>query len=208
MFPTDIWLTYTAACVLLVLSPGPDNLLAIGRGLSQGKLAAIVSGLSSGTAILFHVVASALGVNALVQSSPVMFWLVKLVGAAYLLWLGAKVLRARSLITFQPTAQQRLRGIFTTGFLSAALNPKPGLFVLAFLPQFVSRARGPVITQMLVYGAWFAFLTGLGFAVMGVSASRLGPWLRRRERVVLGLNAAAGVTFMASGLSIVAVNPG
>jgi len=72
MFPLEIWLIYSAACVLLVLSPGPDNLLAIGRGLSQGKRAAIVSGISSGTGILFHVatatfVASGLSVAVLKQ---------------------------------------------------------------------------------------------------------------------------------------------
>lgn len=58
MFPTEIWFAYTAACILLVLAPGPDNLLAIGRGLSQGRLAACVSGLSSGVGIVFHVVAA------------------------------------------------------------------------------------------------------------------------------------------------------
>ena len=188
--------------MLLVLSPGPDNLLAIGHGLSQGKRAAVVSGASSGAGILFHVAAATLGLTFLMQTSAIAFWAVKLIGAAYLMWLGVKVLRSRNLISIAPAAKQPLSTIFVTGFLSAALNPKPGLFVLAFIPQFVSPERGSVTTQMLVYGGWFAVLTAVGFAFMGVFASRLSAWLRQRPRVVAGLNIGAGVTFVASGLSV------
>lgn len=202
MFPLEIWAAYTAACLLLVLSPGPDNLLAIGRGLSQGRRAAMVSGASSGVGILFHVAAATFGLTLLMQTSAVAFWVVKLIGAAYLLWLGVKVLRSRSLISFAPAAKQALSTIFATGFLSAALNPKPGLFVLAFIPQFVSPERGSVTTQMLVYGGWFALLTAVGFALMGVFSTRLSSWLRQKPRVVAGLNVGAGIAFVASGLSV------
>lgn len=202
MFPLEIWLAYSAACLLLVLSPGPDNLLAIGRGLSQGKRAAMVSGLASGAGILFHVAAATFGLTLLMQTSALAFWVVKLTGAAYLLWLGVKVLRSRNLISFAPTVRQPLSTIFATGFLSAALNPKPGLFVLAFLPQFVSPGRGSVTMQMLVYGGWFALLTTVGFALMGIFASRLSSWLRQKPRVVAGLNVGVGIAFVASGLSV------
>jgi len=205
MFPIDIWLTYTAACVLLVISPGPDNLLAVGRGLSQGRVAACVSGASSGAGIVFHVAAATFGLTLLMQTSAIAFLAVKFIGAAYLLWLGVKVLRSRSLINFAPAAQQPLRTLFATGFLSAALNPKPGLFVLAFLPQFVSPERGSVTLQMVAYGLWFAGLTALGFALMGVFASRLSGWLQARPRTVAGLNVGAAVAFIASGLSIAAL---
>ncbi|MFJ3076568.1 MULTISPECIES: LysE family translocator [Pseudomonas] len=205
MFPLDTWLAYTLACLLLVMSPGPDNLLAIGRGLSQGKAAAIASGLSSGVGILFHVTAAALGLTLLMQTSAVAFWVVKLIGAGYLLWLGIKVLRSRNLFNFEPVARQSLPSIFLTGFLSAALNPKPGLFVLAFIPQFVDPQRGSVTVQMLVYGLWFAVLTAVGFALMGVFATALTRSLRERPRLVKGLNVGAGATFVASGVSIVAL---
>ncbi|WP_065757804.1 LysE family translocator [Pseudomonas defluvii] len=206
MFPLDIWLAYTAACLLLVLSPGPDNLLAIGRGLSQGRVAAIVSGLASGSGILFHVTAASLGLTLLMQTSVAAFWVIKLIGAGYLLWLGIKVLRSRSLISFRPAARQSLTSIFLTGFLSAALNPKPGLFVLAFIPQFVDPHRGSVTIQMLVYGIWFAALTAVGFALMGVFATALSQCLRQRPRLVNGLNVGAGLTFVASGMSIAALS--
>lgn len=206
MFPLDIWLAYTAACLLLVIAPGPDNLLAIGRGLSQGRLAAIVSGVASGAGILFHTTTAALGLTLLMQTSAVAFWIVKIIGAGYLLWLGIKVLRSRNLINFTPAAKQPLRTIFLTGFLSAALNPKPGLFVLAFIPQFVNPQLGSVTLQMFVYGVWFALLTAVGFALMGVFASVLTRSLKTRPRLVNGLNVGAGVTFVASGVSVVALN--
>lgn len=206
MFPLDTWLTYTAACLLLVISPGPDNLLAIGRGLSQGRLAAIISGVASGAGILFHTTTAALGLTLLMQTSAVAFWVVKLIGAGYLLWLGIKVLRSRNLINFAPAARQPLRSIFLTGFLSAALNPKPGLFVLAFIPQFVNPQLGSVTVQMFVYGLWFAMLTAVGFALMGVFATSLTNAIRNRPRVVNGLNIGAGVTFVASGVSVVALS--
>lgn len=108
-------------------------------------MAAAISGIASGTGILFHVATASLGLTLLMQTSAVAFWVVKVIGASYLLWLGIKVLRSRSLINFKPAARQPLKSIFLTGFLSAALNPKPGLFVLAFIPSSSTRhwARSP-----------------------------------------------------------------
>lgn len=202
MFPIEIWITYTLACLLLVISPGPDNILAIGRGLSQGKFAACVSGVSSGTGILFHVITATFGLTLLIQTSEIAFIVVKLIGAGYLIWLGIKVLRTRSLINLEPAVKQLFKTIFTTGFLSAALNPKPGMFVLAFVPQFVNPELGSVTAQMIIYGTWFAFLTAVGFSLMGVFSSRLAGWLRKRPKVVSGLNIGAGLTFITSGLAV------
>ena len=202
MFPSEVWLAYTLACVLLVISPGPDNFLAIGRGLSQGRLAAIVSGSSSGVGILFHVLAATFGLTLLLQTSTIAFYVVKFIGAAYLIWLGIKVLGSRNLFSLEPAKKQPLKTIFSTGFLSAALNPKPGMFVLAFIPQFVNPNLGPVSSQMLVYGVWFASLTAVGFSLMGIFASKLSTWLKRKPKLVNGLNIGAGITFVSAGLAV------
>lgn len=205
MFPTEILLAYVAACALVVVSPGPDNLLAIGRGLSQGPLSAALSALGAGLGILFHTLAATFGLSLLIQGSPEAFWVVKVVGALYLMWLGYKALVAGDLISFQPSAQVPLRKVLLTGVLSNVLNPKPGLFVLAFLPQFVSAGRGPVAVQMLVYGAIFALMTALIFTLMGAFASRLAGWLQARPKVVRGVNVGAGLTFIAAGLSVLSL---
>jgi len=205
MFPVEVWITYTLACLLLVISPGPDNILAIGRGLSQGKVAACLSGLASGTGILFHILTATFGLTLLIQTSELAFIAVKLLGAAYLIWLGIKVLKSRSLINLSPVDKRPLSNIFITGFLSAALNPKPGMFVLAFIPQFVNPELGSVTTQMIIYGLWFALITAVAFALMGVFASRLVGWLHNKPRVVNGLNIGAGLTFITSGLAVAAL---
>lgn len=205
MFPLDLLLTYLAACLIVVIAPGPDNILAISRGLSQGRAAACLSATGAGLGIMVHALAAALGLSLLIQASPVAFWVVKAVGGVYLLWLGWKALASRNLISFEPSAHQSLRKVFFTGLLSNVLNPKPGLFVLAFLPQFVSAGRGPVAVQMLVYGAIFALLTAVIFSVLGCCASTLSAWLRRHPRFGTGLNVGAGLTFIASGLSVLAL---
>ena len=154
---------------------------------------------------MFHTVAAALGLALVLQTSPIAFWVVKAVGATYLLWLGYKAISSRSLISFMSTERRPLTRVFATGFLSNVLNPKPGLFVVAFIPQFTSPARGAVPIQMLVYGAIFAVLTAAIFAVLACFAARLSKWLSRRPRVVAAANVGAGLTFIAAGLSILAL---
>lgn len=202
MFPTEILLTYLAACLVVVMAPGPDNILAIGRGLSQGRNAAILSSLGAGVGILFHTLTAALGLSVLIQGSEMAFWVIKAVGALYLIWLGYKALRAQNLIAFTPAAHLPLHRVFISGALSNILNPKPGLFVLAFLPQFVDAGRGSVPVQMLVYGAIFSAMTTILFSIMGSFANRLASWLKAHPRLTSGLNIGAGLTFVVSGLSV------
>lgn len=205
MFPTDALLAYLAATLLVVIAPGPDNLLAISRGLSQGPLAGALSSLGAGLGIMAHTLAATLGLALVLQTSPLAFLAIKVLGAAYLLWLGYKAIVARDLVTFVPAQQQPLRRVFMTGLLSNLLNPKPGLFVVAFIPQFTHPERGSVSLQMLGYGAIFAVLTALVFALLAGFASRLSAWLVRRPRVVGGVNVGAGLAFMAAGLSVLAL---
>ena len=154
---------------------------------------------------MVHTVAATLGLALVLQTSPVAFWIVKIAGAAYLLWLGYKAITSRSLITFKPAQQQSLKRVFTTGVWSNVLNPKPGLFVVAFIPQFTSPVRGSVPVQMLIYGAIFASLTALIFAILAGFAAQLSHWLARRPRMVALANIGAGLTFLAAGLSILAL---
>ncbi len=206
MFPTDILLAYLAAVLLVVISPGPDNILAIGRGLSQGRVAAMLSSIGAGLGIMVHTLAATLGLALVLQTSPLAFWIVKAVGTTYLLWLGYKAISSRMLISFVPSQRQPLLRVFATGLLSNVLNPKPGLFVVAFIPQFVSPARGDVAPQMLGYGAIFAVLTAMLFTVLGCFASQLSAWLSRRPHVVAMANVGAGLTFIVAGLSILALD--
>lgn len=205
MFPVDVLAAYLAAVLVVVIAPGPDNILAISRGLSQGRLAAALSSLGAGLGIMVHTAAATLGLALVLQTSPLAFWLVKAAGAAYLLWLGLKAIAARDLISFVPAGRQSLGRVFATGLLSNVLNPKPGLFVVAFIPQFVSTARGSVPLQMLVYGAIFAVVTTAVFSLLGAFSAQLSRWLARRPRAVAAANVGAGLTFILAGASILAL---
>jgi len=197
------FLLYTLTCLALVAAPGPDNLLAIARGLSQGKRAAAVSALASGCAIFVHVTAAALGLTALLQASAAAFLLVKLAGGCYLVYLGWKAIRHRSLVRFSRIDALPLWQVFRSGFLSGNLNPKVGIFIMAFVPQFMTPGSGgEIAVQMLLLGGWFALLTALGFALMGISASHLARWIAARPRLIAGLNISAGLAFIAAGLSV------
>lgn len=143
-----------------------------------------------------------LGLILLIQTSELAFYVVKIIGVLYLVWLGIKVLRSKNLFNLQKKEKQSLKTIFLTGFLSAALNPKLGLFVLAFIPQFIQPELGSVTTQMFVFGSWFALLTALGFSSMGFFSSYLSKWLLDKPKFMSGLNIGAGLTFIFSGLAI------
>lgn len=201
MFPIEIWLAYTLASILIVLAPGPDIVLSIARGLSQGRFAATLSGLGAGTGILLHSAAAAYGLALLVQTSAAAFLILKLAGTAYLIWLGMRALLCRDLVTFLPTARRSLPAIYLAGLMSNVLNPKIALFVVGFIPQFVSASRGSVETQMMAYGAWLAVIAAAGLSLIGSFASGLSRWLLRRPLVIAGINVGAGITFVTTGLS-------
>ena len=113
MFPTDILLAYLVAVLIVVVAPGPDNILAVSRGLSQGTVAAALSSIGAGLGIMVHTIAATLGLALVLQTSPIAFWIVKTAGATYLLWLGFKAIRSRSLISFEPRRASRLGACFS-----------------------------------------------------------------------------------------------
>lgn len=206
MFPFEILIAYLAAVFVIVLAPGPDNILAMSRGLSQGRIAAALSSVGAGLGIMLHTVAVTLGLALVLQTSALAFWTVKLVGAAYLVWLGYKAISSRNLITFERADQQPLWRVFAIGLFSNVLNPKPGLFVVAFIPQFVSAARGPIYIQMLVYGAIFSIFTAIIFTMLGCFSAQLSNWFARKPKVISAVNLGAGFTFVVAGISILALD--
>jgi len=201
----DILIAFTLACALVILSPGPDNILAIGRGLSQGKEAALITSAAAATGLLVHVAAATLGLAVIIQTSQTAFFFVKLMGAAYLIWLGVKAIFSRNLISFKQTDQLPIRSIFWTGFLTNVLNPKPAIFILAFIPQFISGDETEIGQQMFVLGVWFALMAFGIFSVLGCSATIVAGWFERHPKSVFGLNIGAGLALVGAGVSVIAM---
>lgn len=177
--------TYLVACAVMVVVPGPDTAFVLGQTLARGRRAGWVAtcGIYAGASV--HITLAALGVSTAVAASPVLFEAVRLVGATYLLWLGVLALcaafrRDRSALTAAPPA----RRAFVQGMLTNLLNPKVTMFFLAFLPQFVDPARGPVWLQMMLLGPLLPLLSVPFFAAVIVGADRVaarvsaGPGVR------------------------------
>src|SRR5882724_3348481 len=142
MFDSHRFLLFIAAAVLLAITPGPGIFYVLARSLAGGRREGVLSSLGTFVGGLFHVFAAALGVSALLAASAVAFHTVKYAGAAYLVWLGIRMIRTRdaelAMATGTPT-----RKAFRQGVLTEALNPKTALFFLSFIPQFIS-AHGHV----------------------------------------------------------------
>jgi threonine/homoserine/homoserine lactone efflux protein len=203
--PTSLTLFITAA-LLLLLAPGPAVLYIVARSIEQGRAAGMVSVLGIGIGSLTHIALAALGLSALLLASSLAFTLVKFAGAAYLVWMGVRSLLSRDREAVDGPAAPPSAGltrIFWQGAVVNVLNPKTALFFLAFLPQFVDPARGPVALQILLLGAIFTGLAVASDSLYALAAGSLGAALRKRRglqrlqrrlsglvMVVLGVGAA------------------
>jgi len=198
---------FMAAALLLNLTPGPDMLFVVGSSAARGRAAGVMAALGIGAGCMVHIGLAALGLTALLATSALAFTVVKMVGAAYLVWMGLSLLRASGAAARQPTpaAVPRASQVFWQGALTNALNPKVALFFLAFLPQFIAPGATHQAWAFVALGLLFnASGTAVNVAVAlltsrlrsGLSAtpvgSRVGAWLKR----------AAGALFIAMGLKL------
>jgi threonine/homoserine/homoserine lactone efflux protein len=195
MIPLDSLALYAVACVLLVLTPGPNLMYLISRTLCQGSAAGIVSLAGTTSGLLFYALAAALGLTAVFVAVPVLFDVVRWAGAAYLLWLAWDAVRPRGsggLFARRDLAPVAPATLFRTGMLTSILNPKIALFYLALFPQFVDPARGSVLQQSLVLAAVQIVIAGIGDLLFVLAAARVARWLAERpawvtaQRWVLG----------------------
>src|ERR1700738_2639528 len=183
---------FLAAALLLAITPGPGIFYVLARTLAGGRREGIHSSLGTFIGGLFHVFAAALVVSAILAASAVAFHTVKCAGAAYLVWLGIRMIRTRNAeMPAQTTAPTQ--GSFRQGIFTEALNPKTALFFLSFIPQFIAAGRGHVFLQFVVLGAISVLLNTIADLVVVFMAAPLERKLkssarfRRRQRVASGM---------------------
>jgi threonine/homoserine/homoserine lactone efflux protein len=192
---------FALAAGALIVVPGPAVLFIVARSAHQGRRAGLVSALGVAAGGVVHVAGAVLGFSALLVSSSLAFGAVRWLGAAYLLYLGVKTLRAGGddLVAAAPPPAPHRR-LLAQGFVVNALNPKTALFFLAFLPQFVDPARGRVPLQLFVLGCTFlamAMVSDATYALLaGSMTGRLGRTARSRRRARL----LTGGVYLALGL--------
>ena len=196
------FLAFLIAAFALNLAPGPDMLYVIGRSVGQGCKAGIVSSLGVFVGCWVHILAAAFGIAALLRSSPVAFNAVRYAGAAYLIYLGVKMLAQQTDLSSQQLKAERLGVIFRQGAITNMLNPKVAIFFLAFLPQFVDARRGNVVLQILLLGLIFNVGGTLVNLAVAYAGGTLGELLRRNESIARLQRRFTGLIFVGLGLRL------
>lgn len=194
---------FAVAALVLLLTPGPAVLYIVTRSIDQGKRAGLVSVLGVHLGTLAHIFAAAAGLSALLAASATAFGAVKYLGAAYLIYIGVRRLRDRSSIVAPEAAgkPKELRRAFLDGVIVNVLNPKTGLFFLAFLPQFVTEARGHVGEQIIALGVVFVLLGAITDSLYAVTAGSAARWLRGQPRFLTGERWITGGLYISLGVA-------
>jgi RhtB (resistance to homoserine/threonine) family protein len=190
--------------LLLNIMPGPDSLLIMARSATQGWRAGVAAALGIGAGTMVHVLAAAVGLSALLATSAAAFNVVKWVGAAYIVWCGIGMLRARlkGSSAGQDTpapAPLPYRRIFAQGFLTNVLNPKVALFFLAFVPQFIDAGAPNKPLAFLILGCIFNFNGMLWCNGLALFTAFASARLKVKPMVALWLNRVTGSLFLVLG---------
>ena len=193
---------FAIAALVLLLTPGPAVLYIVTRSIDQGWRAGLVSVLGVHVGTLAHIFAAAAGLSALLAASATAFGVVKYLGAVYLIYIGVRRLRDReSRMIREGGAPTRLRRAFVDGVVVNVLNPKTGLFFLAFLPQFVTEARGHVGEQIVALGVVFVLLGAVTDSLYALTAGSAARWLRGQPRFLAGERWVTGGLYISLGLA-------
>jgi threonine/homoserine/homoserine lactone efflux protein len=175
---------FIIAAAVLIVVPGPSVFYVVARSVDQGRPAGIISSLGVSAGGLVHVAAAAFGLSALLASSALAFTTIKYLGAAYLIYLGLRqLLNGSTGARPRIKRHQRLTRVFWEGALVNLLNPKTALFFLAFLPQFVDPAIGPVSTQIMLLGILFVSMAVVSDSAYALLAGGIGNWVKSRQRL-------------------------
>jgi threonine/homoserine/homoserine lactone efflux protein len=194
---------FTVATLIAMVTPGPDMLFVLGCGMRGGPRAGLLATAGVATSEAIHIAVAAAGLAALFMAVPVAFTVVRIAGAAYLIFLGVQAIRHRGRgHDLDAGSGMSGRRAFVHGLVTNLLNPKMVTFTIAFLPQFVDPGLGHVWLQFAILGAILIALEFLVDGTVGVLAGRMGGWLRRRKAVRRRIDATTGGIFITLGVGL------
>jgi threonine/homoserine/homoserine lactone efflux protein len=198
---------YVAAALALAVTPGPGIFYVAARTLAGGRAEGVASSFGTGVGGMAHVVAGGFGVSAVVLASAELFTALKLIGAAYLVWIGLRTIQAarKDGITVDAGASPPAMGTgraFREGVAVEALNPKTAAFFLAFVPQFVDPAQGHVAVQFMVLGFVSVALNTFADIAVAFAASRIREGAAARPALIRRLRQTSGAVMVALGLGL------
>ena len=205
------WLAFLVASILFIQVPGPSLLFTIGRALTVGRRDALLSVVGNGLGLIVQVLLVAVGLGAVVAASATAYTVLKLAGAAYVVWLGVQAIRHRSdartalgdateRVVRRTSAWNSLR----TGLVVGATNPKTIVFFVAFMPQFTNEAAGSTGLQVAVLGLVFGAMAICSDTVWALAAGKARDWFAREPRRLDRLGATGGVMMVGLGATMAA----
>jgi threonine/homoserine/homoserine lactone efflux protein len=194
---------FISISLLLLISPGPNTIYVITQGMTHGSKTAFKAVIGATTGDIVQVLAAFWGLAALLEASSLAFFVVKIVGAVYLFYIGVKCFFANGeMLKCSDEAKGKGSDLFFSGFLTSALNPKTTLFFFSFLPQFIDSKSYLAHQQMLLFGIMFVLL---GFIVMTayvVVAGKMKMWIAKNERIQTCFQWLTGTIFIGFGLRL------
>jgi len=198
-------LALAATAFVIIIIPGPSVLFVISRGVTLGRRAGLATVLGNETGLAVQVAAVAAGLGAVVSRSLVVFTTIKLVGAAYLIYLGVQAVRHRRTLAnayAEGVEPKPISRIYREGFVVGVSNPKTIVYFSAILPQFVDQTRGHVSTQLLLLGAISVAIALVCDSAWALAAGSARQWLIRRPERLATVASTGGVVIVGLGLRL------
>lgn len=195
---------FCLSAIILSVTPGPDTFYILGRTISQGKNSGIASVLGISTGVLIHTVAATIGLSTILATSALAFGIVKLVGAAYLIYLGITLIISSKDNNVLNKDSQPANGfwkIYRQGVITNVLNPKVALFFLSFLPQFIDPNQGRAVS-FLSLGVIYVFTCTVWYLIFAVFSSAVARTLQKNRLWIRTINKISGGIFIGLGLNL------
>ncbi|MEU8119251.1 LysE family translocator [Spirillospora sp. NPDC049024] len=207
MVSTHQLLAFSAMALAIILIPGPSVLFVVGRALAHGRRTALAGVVGGVLAALVLTSAVAVGIGSIVERSVIVFTVLKIVGAVYIVYLGVQAIRHRRSLQEAIAGSEAERGggrALLQGFIVGMTNPKTTVFFAAVLPQFVVRENGHVALQMIVFGAVFAVIALFCDSVWGLAAGTARDWFARSPRRLAAIGGTGGLMMIGLGVTVAA----
>ena len=200
------WIAFLIASILFIQVPGPSLLFTIGRALTVGRREALLSVVGNGLGITTQVLLVAVGLGAVVAASATAYTVVKIAGAAYVIWLGIQAIRDRAAarVALEGQVASKRGHALRIGFVVGVTNPKTILFFVAFLPQFTRASAGHVGAQMAVLGVAFGVMAICSDSVWALVAGKARQWFSRHPQRLDHLGATGGSMMIGLGVTMLA----
>jgi threonine/homoserine/homoserine lactone efflux protein len=205
VLPTTHLLAFTVTAMVLIAIPGPSVLFTVSRAIVLGRAAGVATVAGNTAGAFTQIVAVAFGIGPLVERSVALYTVLKLAGAAYLVFLGVQAIRHRRSLTdaLGATVEQKTAArIVLDGFLVGVTNPKVVVFFAAMLPQFVDRQAGDVPAQIIALGAIFAGIALISDSTWALAAGTVRNWLAKSPRRLALIGGTGGLAMIGIGATL------